>query len=269
MNSSDRALAFNNINVPENYGKYLEPYIFAPWTEHLLNMADLEEGHKVLDVATGTGVVARMAAHKVGHKGHVIASDISPSMLKVVSNCCVDFSNIDILQCSATQLSIKDRSIDRVFCQQGLPFIPDRISAIREMYRVLKKGGMACVAVWSKDCRCEPFETYIEVLKEKDVPPPFPAAFDINSFTMSEDELYEVFDKAGFSKFDVNNYELELTWPDSETATIGLTGTPYGPIVASLEPALQSEVIEAITKCFSKNDSVKRKTKSVMARGFA
>lgn len=73
---------------------------------------------------------------------------------------------------------VADSSVDVVLCQQGLPFIPDRPAALKEMARVLKPGGSAGVAVWRWSDRVEPIIVYGEALKANGVPEPFPHAYD-------------------------------------------------------------------------------------------
>jgi len=70
-------------NAPEVYGRYLVPAIFGPWAPIVVAQAKLQAGERVLDVACGTGLVARLAAQYVGASGHVTGLDINPGMLAV------------------------------------------------------------------------------------------------------------------------------------------------------------------------------------------
>ncbi|MFZ1081517.1 MAG: methyltransferase domain-containing protein [Candidatus Kryptoniota bacterium] len=266
---SDRASAFRDFNVPQNYHKYLEPYIFQPWAERLIGFARLEVGHTVLDVASGTGAVARAAARRVGVFGRVVASDISPAMVAAIVNYGSDGAPIETLECPATRLSVQDHSFDRVLCQQGLPFIPDRIGAIHEMRRAVRDGGVVCVVVFACEHRCEPFETYLEVLRDRGISPPFPNAYDTNSYVMSESDVMGVFEKAGFSEIDVCTEQIEISWPDAGTAAAGISGTPFGAVISRLEASFQQDVVEEIAKRFGSNKPVTRISKSVLARAVA
>ena len=68
-------------NAPEVYERELVPAIFEPWAPLLVARAALREGEHALDVACGTGVVARLAAAQVGGRGHVVGLDLNPGML--------------------------------------------------------------------------------------------------------------------------------------------------------------------------------------------
>src|SRR6476619_3949123 len=68
-------------NVPENYERYLVPSIFAPWAHDLVEVAALRSGERVLDIACGTGIVARTAARILGDGSSVVGLDLSAPML--------------------------------------------------------------------------------------------------------------------------------------------------------------------------------------------
>jgi len=68
-------------NVPENYERYLVPRIFAPWAHDLIEAAALLPGERVLDIACGTGIVARIAAQALGDRANVVGLDLSAPML--------------------------------------------------------------------------------------------------------------------------------------------------------------------------------------------
>jgi SAM-dependent methyltransferase len=70
-------------SAAERYERVLAPAIFAPWAEDLVELAQLQDGERVLDVACGTGVVARHAAHKVGTAGRVTGLDLNQGMVEV------------------------------------------------------------------------------------------------------------------------------------------------------------------------------------------
>jgi len=103
----------------ENYRRYLQPYLFDPWAQQLVNSVGLQRGQTVLDVAAGTGAVAHAAASIVGETGLIIASDISPSMLSSLessesSTHAADDAPITTLECSATAINLPDASVDVV-----------------------------------------------------------------------------------------------------------------------------------------------------------
>ncbi|WP_260695796.1 class I SAM-dependent methyltransferase [Streptomyces sp. IB201691-2A2] len=113
----------------------------APFVEALLDAVDLCPGHQVLDVASGTGFVARAAAARVGPTGHVAAADFSEAMLKVAAAKAPRmYPDIEFTVAPADRLPHPDDTFDAVLCQQGVQFFPDLGAALVEASRVLRVG---------------------------------------------------------------------------------------------------------------------------------
>ena len=124
------------------YQRYLVPAVTAGWAADLVEHAGLRRGERVLDVACGTGVVARAAAQRAGRTGHVAGIDINPGMLAVARSLPAGpGDSIGWFQASALGLPFRTGSYDVVLCQLGLQFFPDRPAALAEMRRVLVTGG--------------------------------------------------------------------------------------------------------------------------------
>lgn len=134
------------------------PALFTQWCGHVLNAADVQPGDRVLDVACGTGILAREAALRVGESGTVAGVDPGRGMLAVAKEL---GPGIEWKEDTAESLPYPDASFDAVVSQFGLMFFSDRGQALSEMLRVLKPGGRLAVAVWE---RLENSEAYpIEV----------------------------------------------------------------------------------------------------------
>lgn len=135
--------------APEAYEQYLVPPIFAPWADRLLDTANVREGDRVLDVACGTGVVARHAASRVGNSGSVVGLDINEGMLTVAEETATDSQpSIEWRQGDATDLPFSEGTYDVALCQQSLQFFDDAPAGIREMHRVLVSDGRMALSVW-------------------------------------------------------------------------------------------------------------------------
>lgn len=132
--------------APEIYAAHLVPAIFEPWAPIVLDIAQLHEGQSVLDVACGTGVIANGAAERVGAAGSVTGLDNNPGMLGVAS--ARAGRDVRWQEADAQTLPYPDRSFDRLICQLGLQYLPDRPAAVREMHRVLRPSGRVVVLVW-------------------------------------------------------------------------------------------------------------------------
>lgn len=130
----------------QNYQRYFVPAIATPVSAGLLRAADLQPGLRVLDVACGTGVIARLAAEKVGPTGSVTGVDISPDMIEVAkatpwpAGVPVEWRVGD-----ATSLPLADGTHDVVMCQMGLMFMENKPASLTEMHRVLAPGGRLVV----------------------------------------------------------------------------------------------------------------------------
>jgi ubiquinone/menaquinone biosynthesis C-methylase UbiE len=140
------AYAMNRASFPEAYERWLVGPLFRPWAELLVARLELAPGDSVLDVACGTGIVARVAKERLGEHARVVGVDLSPPMLAVARAVA---PGIDWREGNAAALPVLDpERFDVVVCHQGLQFFPDKPVAAREMRRVLVPGGRLAVATW-------------------------------------------------------------------------------------------------------------------------
>jgi ubiquinone/menaquinone biosynthesis C-methylase UbiE len=136
-------------NASEVYERYLVPAVFGPWAPVLVERAALQAGERVLDVACGTGIVARVAAQQLGTTGKIVGLDTNAAMLTVARSLPrIPGVSIEWQEGSALALPYPDAAFDVVFCQAGLQYFPDRPRALREMHRVLVPGGRLALLVW-------------------------------------------------------------------------------------------------------------------------
>jgi SAM-dependent methyltransferase len=131
------------------YQRHLVPAVTAGWAADLVERAGLRRGERVLDVACGTGVVARAAAGRVGRAGHVAGVDINAGMLAVARSLPAGpGASVGWLEASALGLPFRAGSYDVVLCQLGLQFMPDQSAALAGMRRVLVPGGRLGLSVY-------------------------------------------------------------------------------------------------------------------------
>jgi SAM-dependent methyltransferase len=136
-------------DAAELYQRHLVPAVTAGWAADLVERVGLRHGERVLDVACGTGVVARAAAGRVGRTGHVAGIDINAGMLAVArSQPAGPGTSVGWSAGSALGLPFPAGSYDVVLCQLGLQFFPDRPAALAEMRRVLVTGGRLGLSVY-------------------------------------------------------------------------------------------------------------------------
>jgi len=132
-------------SAPEIYEKFFVPALFGEWAPRVVEAAGVESGHHVLDVACGTGVVAREAARRTGDPGRVVGVDVNEGMLETAQK---NGAGIEWKRGAAESLPFDDDSFDAVLCQFAMMFFEDRSAAVREMARVLRPGRRCAVAVW-------------------------------------------------------------------------------------------------------------------------
>ncbi len=133
-------------NFPELYERWLVGPMFQPWAEIVVDRTHLTAGERVLDVACGTGVVARLVMKHLSGSGHVVGVDLSPQMLALAR---AIEPRVDWRAGNASAMPLHDgERFDVVLCHQGLQFFPDKPAAAREMRRAMGRGGRLVVGVW-------------------------------------------------------------------------------------------------------------------------
>jgi SAM-dependent methyltransferase len=146
------------------YEKDFVPAIFAQWPPVLAEVAGMKAGDRVLDVACGTGILAREAADRVGPTGRVAGLDLNEAMLAVARRLRAE---IDWRQGDAGKLPFEDGSFDVVVSQFALMFFPDQVAALREMWRVLAPRGRLAVAVCAPVARTNGYSVLAGLLRRE------------------------------------------------------------------------------------------------------
>ena len=144
------------------YERLHVPALFAQWCPHVLDAVGLESGHRVLDVACGTGVLAREAVPWVAPGGRVAGIDPDSGMLAVAAELS---PQVEWREATAESLPYPDASFDVVVSQFGLMFFSDRLRALREMARVLRPGGKLAVATWDRLENSEAYPIEVDLLE--------------------------------------------------------------------------------------------------------
>jgi SAM-dependent methyltransferase len=151
-------------DAAEVYEKCFVPAIFGRWASPLVDAAKVASGDRVLDVGCGTGVLARAAADRVAAESQVTGLDLNEGMLAVARRL---RPKIDWRQGDATKLPFADESYDVVVSQFSLMYFPDRIAALKEMWRVLRPGGRLAIAVWGPFERATSYVLLTQITKRR------------------------------------------------------------------------------------------------------
>jgi ubiquinone/menaquinone biosynthesis C-methylase UbiE len=140
------AQLFTSMTFPEIYERVLVAPLFRPFAEELIARAKLVPGDSVMDIACGTGVVARIAREALGAPARIAAVDVAPPMLAVARKA---DPTIDWREGSALSLPLGDGERFSVLtCHQGLQFFADKAVAVHEMRRALAPAGRVAIACW-------------------------------------------------------------------------------------------------------------------------
>ncbi|HEX2910189.1 MAG TPA: methyltransferase domain-containing protein [Chloroflexia bacterium] len=180
----------------------------------LLELADLHPGLRVLDVATGPGLVARAVARALGSTGEVVGVDIAEETLIVARQRAADagLTHLSFQVEDAEALSLPDNSFDRVICSQALMHFPDAEKALQEMYRVLKPGGRIVVCVWGAQQEVPFIQVALQTLARNFPPPKVerPSMFRFGQFAVLEELVCE----AGFVDVKIEKRVLPIKAAD-------------------------------------------------------
>jgi len=123
------------------------------WKRFALSLTGLRPGGSALDVAGGTGDLAKGLLKQVGKSGHVVLSDINPAMLEIGRDRLLDagfVGNVECIVADAERLPFDDNAFDCVTIGFGLRNVTDKAAALSSMYRVLKSGGQLLVLEFSR-----------------------------------------------------------------------------------------------------------------------
>lgn len=227
--------SFGDQTVADAYDSVLVPNLFEPWAARLVNEFGPWRDHCVLDLATGTGVVARLLAEHVGSAGKVIGADINGEMLKVAERRCSGSKpRVEFIESHANPLDLPGESVDKVVCQQGFQFFPDKPAAACEIFRVLRNGGRAILTSWLPVTECEFFGAIckaLEAVEEQELSDMMRVPFDF----MPEAEMTAALQSAGFERICVRQQQMVLSISGGASRAVEVAlATPIGPKLRTL-----------------------------------
>lgn len=232
------------------YQDFFVPSIATPVSTHLLRVAELQPGERVLDVACGTGVVALAAADQVGPNGTVTGIDIAPDMIDVArSTAHAQGLEIELHKADATSIPVPDGTQDAVLCQMGLMFMDDQAAVVREMHRTLVPGGRILISTPGRIQA--PFRNMEQSIADH-IGPEL-GGFVSMVFSMHDPQtLASLLVDAAFSGVEESEYTADLDMPvPAELLWNYINLTPLGPVVAdapeSARQAMEKQMVESTT----------------------
>ena len=239
-------------NAAEFYERYVR-LLMEPWVHCLVDMAALQPGEHVLDVACGTGFVARLAADRVGAKGRVVGIDLNASMVEVARAVSGQdaAAPIEWRTGDAAALPVESGIFDAVLCQQGVQFFPDRVRALREMCRVLRPGGRLAFTVWSAIGEI-PYHAALADALARHVSAEAGAMARASSALHDAVDLRDLVASAGFRNVDVRPTVRVTKLPlPAEFVPGHLAALPIAQEIARLSPERRNALVQDITAALS------------------
>jgi len=242
---SNPALAIQ-VEAAKAYEALFVPALFGQWAPRVVDAAGVTPGQRVLDVACGTGVLAREAYLRTGPTGDIVGLDRSAGMLTVAKEVA---PSIDWQQGAAESMPFPDASFDAVLSQFGLMFM-EREKAIREMLRVLKPAGRLAVAVWDGVENMPAFGAEIELI-ERLAGPRAANAVRAPFVLGNREHLTQLFDGAGAGSVAINTLQGMAHFPSVRVlveadlrgwlpvAGVNLTEELIGSVLAEAERVLE------------------------------
>lgn len=233
-------------NPAQIYESYMVPVLFGPWATHLIECADPQPGQRILDVACGTGIVARQIAARLGPQAQVTGLDLNPQMLAVAQSTAAQQGlTIDWREGRAEQLPFARDSFDVVLCQFGLMFFSDRPAALAEIHRVLKPAGRLYLNTWQGLDRHPFYATLHRVIQQRIGESALQSIFALGD----ADELRRLLRAAGFESVAINARSQLARFPNPEGFLAGeiAVDTAAIPTMQTLDATARQAILEAIS----------------------
>jgi SAM-dependent methyltransferase len=199
------------------WGPFLGEWL-GPATDRMLDLAGIQTGNRVLDVAAGAGEQTLRAAHRVGPDGHVLATDISPAILEYAAATAREagLSQVVTRELDGEVLDeLPAEAFDAVISRVGLIYFPDQQKALAGMKHVLKPGGRIGAIVYSTADNNAFFAIPVSIIRRRaKLPPPLPG--QPGPFSLGADGvLVAALERAGFRDVTVNKMDAPVRLPSA------------------------------------------------------
>jgi ubiquinone/menaquinone biosynthesis C-methylase UbiE len=209
----------------EAYEQHMVPGMFLPWTRVLIERAAPKAGERLLDVACGTGIAARLAAPLVGAAGKVVGLDIDAGCIEIARRIARDMRTPNEWHCaSALGMPFAAGTFDLCLCQQGLQFFPDRLKGFAEIRRVLKPSGRLAASLWTSLEDNKGHQAVVQALERQNVD----TTSARRAFTFGHvQEIRDTASRAGFGNVELRTEDGMTAFASLESFLEGMTqGSP-------------------------------------------
>ncbi|HTH57969.1 MAG TPA: methyltransferase domain-containing protein [Cyclobacteriaceae bacterium] len=234
-------------SIPKNYDEHMGPMFFEDYAIEIASRIDRSTVQIALELSCGTGRVTNHIRKALRPAARLIASDISPDMLKIaqekLKNTSIEWRSIDF-----TKIPFDNASIDLVVCSFGYMFAENKTTAFAEALRVLRPGGTLILSTWDKlesNGASNVFRTIIKKYFGDRLPESYKIPYSMNDPEAIREELT----KAGFSKIKIELIEKQSVSESAKKATIGMVqgGSLYNEII-KINPAWVDQISAEVEK---------------------
>lgn len=239
-------MADNEFRLADNAARIYEdqkvPNVFGPLAVATVRRLPPQDGDRILDLACGTGILARMLREHSDANFTITGADWNSAMLTVAAEVTdARHGSIEWHVADVMDLPFGDRAFSKVYCQQGFQFFPDEEVALREMRRVLEAGGRLIMTIWRGDSAL--FEVVADVLAEH-----FDQAMADKAMLPfrynGRDGLVDKLAVAGFGEIVREELPIDRVLEDTpETIELEIVGSPVGADLASVDTHRMQEIV--------------------------
>jgi len=221
-------------------------------SERLVDLAGVESGSRVLDVAAGYGEPALTAARRAGPEGQVVATDISAEMLAFGRQRAAAGlgENIEFMEADASGLDFPHESFDAAVSRWGIIFEPDAEAAAERIRGFLKPDARMAIASWGEPDRVPFLSIPMSTTRERLGLPPPPAGTPGPLSRPTPDAIGGLLEGGGFSNVAVERAEVtfEFASPEQFTAYVRAIAAPIRAMIEQHAGDAQEEAWDAITE---------------------
>jgi len=221
-------------------------------SQRLVELARVESGQRVLDIATGSGEPAVTAARKVGPSGLVVATDQSPAMLDLAREraAALGLRNMKFVETSAEELAVDERNFDATLCRWGLMFVGDLDAAVRRIRQLLAPGAHFATAVWGPSQKVPMISLGDDAVRElAKLPPPPPGAPGPLKLA-DPGPLQRALTAAGFNDVQVEpiNVRFEFASAEAFAEQRRTISAPFRMMLSKHPPELQRRILDTLAQ---------------------
>jgi SAM-dependent methyltransferase len=246
---SDNAAGFTG-SIPQYYDQGLGPIIFVGYAGEMAQRVALANPSRVLETASGTGIVTRKLRDALPAGAQLTATDLNPPMLEIARGKFRAGEQVAFQPADALALPFADESFDAVVCQFGVMFYPDKPKSFSEVYRVLAPGGRYLFSVWDSH-RYNPFGRLSHEVPGRFFPTDPPQFYNVPFSCHQIDPLKELLIAAGFCDIGIAVVRQERKIPDvAAFARAAVHGNPLIDQIRQRGGVEPEQIVEALIQEF-------------------